>query len=231
MGASDGEREVSMNDLTVQLQTDCGDLLAQVAGFTLAPGELEITTIDEAEMAADTRKRLKGLASKIEEARKERKAPFLSASREVDQFFAPAAQRLETMAGQIGQSLLRWQAAERKRVAEEEAAARVEAERIRQEALKLMAAPVQDEATVDTADMLLAQAEVAQYIPPPAKIESFGSRSNWKMRVVDPDLFYRTAPAEYKMPNESALNAEARRTKGKAVIPGCECYDDRIATL
>lgn len=219
-----------MNELTVQLEADCGELLAQVAAFTLAPGELEITTIDEAELAADTRKRLKTMAAQIEDARKAKKAPYLAASREVDQYFAPAAQRLETMAGQIGQSLLRWQAAERARVAEEERQARLEAERIRQEALKLMAAPVQDEATADTADMLLAQAEVAQYVPPPAKIDNFGSRSNWKMRVVDPDLFYRTAPAEYKMPNESALNAEARRTKGKAVIPGCECYDDPIAT-
>lgn len=219
-----------MNDLTVQLEAECGELLAQVAAFTLHPGELEITTIDEAELAADTRKRLKNLAGQIEEARKAKKAPFLSASREVDQYFAPAAQRLETMAGQIGQSLLRWQAAERARVAEEERLARVEAERVRREALELLKAPERDQAIEDTVDMLLARAEEVAVVAPPAKIDNFGSRSNWKMRVIDPDLFYRTAPAEYKMPNESALNAEARRSKGKAVVPGCECYDDRIAT-
>lgn len=219
-----------MNDLTVQLEAECGELLAQVAGFTLHPGELEISTIDEAELAADTRKRLKGLAGQIEDARKAKKAPYLAASREVDQYFAPAAQRLETMAGQIGQSLLRWQAAERARVAEEERQARVEAERVRREALELLKAPERDQAIEDTVDMLLARAEEVAVVAPPAKIDNFGSRSNWKMRVVDPDLFYRTAPAEYKMPNESALNAEARRSKGKAVVPGCECYDDRIAT-
>lgn len=219
-----------MNELTVQLEAECGELLAQVAGFTLHPGELEISTIDEAELAADTRKRLKNLAGQIEDARKAKKAPYLAASREVDQYFAPAAQRLETMAGQIGQSLLRWQAAERARVAEEERQARVEAERVRREALELLKAPERDQAIEDTVDMLLARAEEVAVVAPPAKIDNFGSRSNWKMRVVDPDLFYRTAPAEYKMPNESALNAEARRSKGKAVVPGCECYDDRIAT-
>lgn len=219
-----------MNELTVQLEAECGELLAQVAGFTLHPGELEISTIDEAELAADTRKRLKGLAGQIEDARKAKKAPYLAASREVDQYFAPAAQRLETMAGQIGQSLLRWQAAERARVAEEERQARVEAERVRREALELLKAPEHDQAIEDTVDMLLARAEEVAVVAPPAKIDNFGSRSNWKMRVVDADLFYRTAPAEYKMPNESALNAEARRSKGKAVVPGCECYDDRIAT-
>jgi len=219
-----------MNELTVQLEEAYGGLLAQVANFTLAPGELEITTVDEAEMAADTRKRLKNMATAIDTARQTRKAPFLSAGRAVDQFFAPAALRLETMATQLGNALKRYEAAEYLRVAEEERQARLDAERIRQEALKLMAAPVQDEATADTADMLLAQAEVVQYVPPPAKIANFGSRSNWKVRVTDPELFYRTASTEWMLPNESALNAEARRTKGKFAAPGCECYDDRIAT-
>lgn len=205
------------------------ELITTARQFTLAPGDLLIETLDEAELAADLRGRLKALVTRIENARTEAKAPHLAAGRTVDAYFKPASDHLEAETRRLSAALLTYQAVAKKRQAEAEAAARVEAERVRREALELMK-DRDDEAAQDTADMLLARAAQIQEVAPAAKVDGFGSRSHWKVRVVNMELFLREAEFEWKLPDFTAMNAAARAARGKLAIPGCEVFDDRVAT-
>lgn len=59
------------------------------------------------------------------------------------------------------------------------------------------------------------------------EMATLGGRDVWKARVVD----FAKLSDEYKLPNESMLNAYARTHKGQGSIPGVEFYNDRIVTV
>jgi len=67
--------------------------------------------------------------------------------------------------------------------------------------------------------------------PPPERtrtdLGTLGGRDNWKARVVD----MTALSDEYKLPDMQTLNAKARSSKGTAVIPGVEFYNDRTTTI
>lgn len=69
--------------------------------------------------------------------------------------------------------------------------------------------------------------------PPPVPehtrtdLGTLGGRDNWKARVVDMKLL----PDEFKIPDMQTLNAKAKSSKGTAVIPGVEFFNDRIVTV
>ena len=69
--------------------------------------------------------------------------------------------------------------------------------------------------------------------PPPVPertrtdLGTLGGRANWKARVVD----FKLLDDEYKLPDTQTLNAKARSSKGTAVIPGVEFYNDRSVTV
>jgi hypothetical protein len=78
-----------------------------------------------------------------------------------------------------------------------------------------------------TGEITVNLAPVAQPASVPEHVRTetgtLGGRDNWKARVVD----FAKLNDRYKLPNEQLLNALARSTKGKAVEPGVEFYNDR----
>jgi hypothetical protein len=108
---------------------------------------------------------------------------------------------------------------------QEQRAKAAEAKRIEDEKLKL----AQDEMNLKgehTQELGTAEAPHVQEVTR-TNMGTLGGRANWKARVVD----FKLLPDEYKLPNESLLNAYARTHKGEGEIPGVEFYDDRIYSV
>lgn len=207
------------------------DKVSEYLSIIPADSMLEIDTQDEYELAAALRIDVNRFVKDMDERRAADKAPSLAEGRRIDGYWMPPIKKLQDFLKlKLDPALLRYQAACRKRQQEAEALAQAERERLQWEALELMK-DHDDPLAQETADDLLRAAEATRApVVTIEKVDDLGSRSNWKYRVVNPDLFYKTASHEWKLPNESALNAEARRTEGKTVIPGCEAYDDRSIT-
>ena len=98
-----------------------------------------------------------------------------------------------------------------------------EAKRIEEEKYRL----AQEEAKLNGTGEITVPLGTAQ-APPVQEVTrtnmgTLSGRSNWKARVVD----FKALPDEYKLPNESMLNAYARTHKGEGEILGVEFYDDR----
>lgn len=67
-------------------------------------------------------------------------------------------------------------------------------------------------------------AAVAASVPAP---QGLGSRDCWRARVVDRSK----VPAEYWVLDEARLDREAKASKGTAVVPGIEFYNEPTAVL
>jgi len=107
---------------------------------------------------------------------------------------------------------------------QEQRAKAAEAKRIEDEKARL----AREEAAFNgTGEVTVPTGTIEQVAPPPERTRTsmgtLSGRSNWKARVVD----FKALPDEYKLPNESMLNAYARTHKGEGEIPGVEFYDDR----
>lgn len=103
-----------------------------------------------------------------------------------------------------------------------------EAKRIEDEKARL----AREEAQFNgTGEITVPLGTVEQVAPPPehtrTDLGTQGMRDNWKARVVD----FALLPDEYKLANESLLNAKARTTKGQGKVPGVEFYNDRTVTV
>ena len=101
-----------------------------------------------------------------------------------------------------------------------------EAQRIEDEKLRLAR---EEETLTGEHTVELGTAQAPPPVPERTRTDmgTLGGRANWKARVVD----FALLPDEYKLPNESKLNAHARTTKGERPIPGVEFYDDHIVTM
>jgi len=67
------------------------------------------------------------------------------------------------------------------------------------------------------------------------RARGIGSRDNWKCKVNDIKALCRAVangkvPAEYVLPNQSALDKRAKADKSLMLIPGCVSYNDSVVT-
>lgn len=99
-----------------------------------------------------------------------------------------------------------------------------EAKRIEDEKFRL----AQEEAALNGTGEISVPLDTAQ-APPPVpertrtEMGTLSGRDNWKAKVID----FAALPDEYKVADMVTLNAKARSTKGQAVIPGVEFFNDR----
>jgi len=111
---------------------------------------------------------------------------------------------------------------------QEQRAKAAEAKRIEDEKARL----AREEAAFNgTGEITVPTGTIEQVAPPPERTRTemgtLGGRDNWKARVVD----FKALDDEYKLPDTQTLNAKARSSKGTAVIPGVEFYNDRSVTI
>jgi len=203
--------------------------LLEGARCLIVPDEaIAIDTQDDYDIVAEMRKVVNKTATDLDARRKKEKEPSLREGKRIDEIWMPAIRELGAFLAKIDANIKRYRARAAERQAQIAADLQAQREQLQWEALDLMK-DKDDPIAQRTADELLKQADALQQAPETIEgVAGVGLRSNWKMRVIDPVLFYKSAPNEYKLPNESALNAEARRTEGKCVIPGCETYNDAI---
>lgn len=129
---------------------DYGELIARINllidSFGRAPQTID--SDDTAEKITDLTKMLKEAAKKAELARKQEKEPFLEQGKQVDAYFQKMAEPAEVAAKDLEKRLGAWRTykaeQERKRLLEEAAKARIEAERVAAEAAKLEQAGMQE---------------------------------------------------------------------------------------
>jgi len=103
-----------------------------------------------------------------------------------------------------------------------------EARRIEDEKFKL----AQEEAANNGTGEITVPLNTAQAPPPPPErtrtdLGTLGGRDNWKARVVS----FKDLDDAYKLADMQTLNAKARSSKGTAVIPGVEFYNERSTTI
>lgn len=126
-----------------------------------------------------------------------------------------------------------WQQAEDRRLQEEaDRQARALAEQQQAVALEAAAAlerqGLQDEAAAVVAEAIVAPAPVLVAAPAAPKVAGLTRRQPiWRARIVDASKL----PREYLMPNDAAIQAMAKTTKGSVAIPGVEMYEDRSGVL
>ncbi len=98
-----------------------------------------------------------------------------------------------------------------------------EAARIEDEKFRL----AQEEAALKGGEITVPLETVEAPPPVPERTRTgmgtLSGRDNWKARVID----FAKLPDEFKIPDMAALHAKARSTKGTAVIPGVEFFNDR----
>lgn len=117
--------------------------------------------------------------------------------------------------------------AERKAIAEA-AKLQEEAAKLQAQSAKALAkgdeSKAQEKAeAAEAASVQAAQVQVAAVAPAPLKkFAGFSIRKVWKWKVVDAARI----PREYLVPNEAALNALAKSTKGSMKIDGIEFYEE-----
>lgn len=109
---------------------------------------------------------------------------------------------------------------EQRRLAAE--AARIEGEKFRL---------AQEEAALNEGETTVNLDLVPAPPPVPERVRTgmgtMGGRDNWKARVLD----FKLLDDRFKLPNEQMLNALARSSKGTAVEPGVEFYNERSVTM
>lgn len=129
---------------------DYSELQARIASliesFERAPQTID--TDDVAEKVTDLTKMLKEATRKAELARKTEKDPYIEGGRKIDAYFSSMAEPAEKAAKDLEKRLGSYRTykaeIERKRLLEEAAKARAEAERVAKEAAELEAAGMQD---------------------------------------------------------------------------------------
>lgn len=105
--------------------------------------------------------------------------------------------------------------------AEADEKARKERERLEKRAAGLKTLEKKEEALRAAEEVV---APVVHVEPEIEKTEGEARQTVWKARIVDVDKI----PREYMIPNEKAINAVARSTKGQIAIPGVEIYSENI---
>lgn len=173
-------------------------------------------------------------AKRIEEARQQRKAPLLEASRRLDGTFKPVIDRLKAVEADTKAKVVRYQqaaeAARREATRAAEIAAIVERERQR-----AIAEEARAQGDIDRAADATFAAEMAVAPPPPAPVKASGmiTTSRWHAEVDDLSLLILACandPERYLgllLPNMPALNKLAVAHHGAFQVPGVRMVEEK----
>lgn len=181
--------------------------------------ETEITISDAAtrEIACNFLKAVKARIKQVTEFWSEPKKKAADAHKAICEQEKKFLQPLRDAEAKVKEKIGVFDLAERKRLQEEE-------ERRRQDAMAAMSLAVEAEKSGNTAAareaIAIAAMESAQVEVVP-KSAGVTTRYEWRARVVDPILI----PRMFLMVDEKALQAYAKSTKGKSVVPGVEFYE------
>lgn len=116
-------------------------------------------------------------------------------------------------------------AAQKRAAAAEEARKKVEAEKaaearqVEAEGFKEEAAAILEEERPITI--------VKEVVPAELKPQGLSYRHNWKIEVLDVRALIASNP-EYVIPDQKALNQRVKSLKGKAHLPGCRVWNEKI---
>jgi len=192
--------------LASRLELDYDALADAVAeAVTLVPdGVHPIMSDGDAGAYAETAKVLKGVAARVEAARKSEKASILEAGRTVDSFFASLSAALTPLISGLVAAISTWQ---HQKLAEERRAQAAEAERLRKEAELF-------EEDAPPAPAPVVAKDAGRVVAASGTMASASVR--WVGVVVDPDKL----PRPFLMPNLAAIDAAIKG--GVRDIPGVE---------
>lgn len=124
-----------------------------------------------------------------------------------------------------GQKLAAYQAEQERIKAELEAESRAKAEAERK-ALEAEAEKLAEAGNFEAArETILATREIVHEEIPVTKLAATGFRDVWRAEVVK----FSDVPDTYKLPNQSALDALAKATKGTADVPGVRFWCEKVA--
>lgn len=203
----------------------------------------EIETADQAGHARDLLAKLTARGKEAEDARKAEKQPHLEAARDVDARYEPLKALLSACAAPVKRLLEGWLRRERERQELEAAAARLEAQRLADEAAKAaeqaksVAASATAQVAMQRAEEAAASARKAESVKTQVASAVGGARAaalrrTWFAKLVSVPLACRRygSHPDVVVVLERLASADVRAANGKISIPGFEVqYRESVA--
>lgn len=198
-------RMLTMNEQADALVIDSESTYRAASGFLLNVKDLtrEIISFFEPlkRSASDAHKKLCA-------AEKEKVSPLLDVERKVKT------------------RMLEYEAAERRRKAEQEAKLREEARKIEEESRLREATRLEAEGRTREAERLIDAPIFTPPVtvaPPTPRVQGVKYVTTWKFRIIDESLI----PRQFLAVDEKKIGAVVRAMRGEARVPGVEVYEDR----
>lgn len=196
--------------------------------FLAMANDFVIDSIDVRAIADDDLAKLKKQRARLEEKRKDLKAPILEAGRRIDEMFKPMIDLLDRGSSILSGKILAFDrelaAARAKAAREAEAAAAAQKKKLEDEAKELEnAGAVEAAAAVKEAAVLVSAPVIPLHVPTSER--STAKRTTWHAEVTDLKALLKavldgTVPLEAVAPNMGYLNGRARLEHESMQIPG-----------
>jgi DNA repair exonuclease SbcCD ATPase subunit len=191
-------------------------------------------------------KQIKARLKKIEDLRKELKAPYKKAGDDIDAYAKAISEILTEPSNHLNAQFLNWnrelekiRQAEAERIRKEEAARQAAADKAAKEAMDLVA--FEKEIGNDEAAQAQELTVIAEYERTEAKaiddvraelkkvedIRVKGVTLRWDFTIFDKSLI----PLEYMVPNETLIRKAIVDSKGAVNIPGVESFQKESMTI
>lgn len=207
--------------------TKFDQLKADIQLYVAPIKDIVISSKESQDSAMSTAKELKVRLKKIEDLRKELKAPFKKAADEIDAYAKSIESLLAEPSANLNQKLLVWNR-------ELERVRQLEVERIRKEELERQAAA--DKAAESVALVVQAEYErneaqaISDVKAELKKVEDIrvkGVTLRWDFTIFDKSQI----PTEYMVPNEVLIRKAITDSKGAVNIPGVEAFQKESLTI
>jgi len=206
------------NALTLAETQPIEEMLGEIASWQAETLHLAVASEADAAALADARNRVRDMAKKIEDYRKERKAPALAEGKAIDARYKPAVDALEAIRQRMDAIGREWIArCLQSRGMDEEARTAILRELTYILSKGDSVSPAEKH-RMETLELALATTPSDDSFG----LKGLSIRWIWKARVDDESK----VPDLYKSIDLPAINKVARETKGKGWIPGVEFYQE-----
>jgi hypothetical protein len=196
-----------------------------------------IASVSDLDAAAAALTEIKALTKAVETSRKDVKAPVLEVGKRIDSvakdYMAPLeaeGKRLSVLVGSYQEAARMKAEREREEAAKAQAEAIAEMQRKQAEAVAAGDADAADAARAEAADKI-AEAQLAAINAEGPKAEGITTRTNWKFEVADIDALFAARPELCIIEaNGAAIRAVIKSTNGKP-IPGLRIWQEAAAVV